>query len=122
MNNVQLIGRLTKDTELTTTQNGISIVKFSLAVDRKYKDANGDKITDFFNCSAFRGLAENINKYCRKGSKVYLSGELQNRLWQKENGEKQYFTEIAVSECEFLDNKPQGQEIELIPVEDDLPF
>lgn len=123
MNNVTLIGRLTKDVE-TTQVNGLLLAKFTLAVDRKFKDKDGNKITDFFNCNAWRGLAEIIDKYCRKGSKVYISGELQNRCWENEKGEKQYFTDIAVNDCEFLDSKPaEEKQVELSPIDDDsLPF
>lgn len=130
MNRVEIIGRLTKDVELNTTNSGISVAKLSVAVDRKYKDEEGNKITDFFNVVVWRGLAENIAKYCSKGSKVFIAGELQNRSWEKEDGTKAYITEIVTSECEFLDTKKTGESVEevkaeLTPVEDngdDLPF
>lgn len=127
MNRFECIGRLTKDVNLQTMNTGTSLAKFSIAVDRRFKDSNGDKITDFFNCSAFNGLAETISKYCHKGSKVYISGELQNRSWENELGEKQYLTEIKVNDCEFLDSKPKEdnpnqEQVILTPVEDDLPF
>ena len=123
MNRVELIGRLTKDVE-TSQIRGALLAKFTIAVDRRYKDENGDKITDFFNCSCWRNIAENIDKFCHKGSKVYIAGELQNRCWENEKGERQYFTEILVNECEFLDNKPKSTlPEELTPVDDDsLPF
>ena len=123
MNRVEIIGRLVRDVE-TTQLKGYLLSKFTIAVDRRYKDENGDKITDFFNCSCWRNLAENIDKYCHKGSKVYIAGELQNRCWENEKGKKQYFTEILVNECEFLDGKQKEDTPEgLTPIDDDsLPF
>lgn len=129
MNRVEFIGRITKDIDLTTTNSGISVAKFSIAVDRRFKDQSGEKITDFFNCVAWRGLGENIAKYCKKGSKVFIAGELQNRSWEAEDGTKRYATDINVSECEFLDSKntnndEQSQpQANLEPINDnDLPF
>jgi len=121
------IGNLTKDPDLTTTNSGISLAKFSIAVDRKFKNEAGEKITDFFNVTAWRGLGENIAKYCKKGSKVYIGGELQNRSWEAEDGTKRYKTELIASECEFLDNKKDTEENTegnaLEPIDDDnLPF
>ena len=133
MNRVEIIGNLVRDVELNKTNSGVSVAKVSVAVDRRYKDEEGNKITDFFNVVAWRGLAENIAKYCSKGSKVFIAGELQNRSWEKEDGSKAYTTEIVASECEFLDTKKTGEstenkeepKAELTPVEDngdDLPF
>ena len=133
MNRVEIIGRLTKDVELNKTNSGVSVAKVSVAVDRRYKDEEGNKITDFFNVVVWRGLAENIAKYCSKGSKVFIAGELQNRSWEKEDGTKAYITEIIASECEFLDTKKTSDnteikeepKAELTPIEDngdDLPF
>lgn len=127
MNKFMCIGRLTKDPDLTTTNSGISLAKFSIAVDRKFKNEAGEKITDFFNVTAWRGLAENIAKYCKKGSKVYIGGELQNRSWEAEDGTKRYATDIVANECTFLDTKQDGQNNEqaatLEPIDDgDLPF
>lgn len=101
MNRVEFIGRLTKDVELTTTSGGNSVARFSLAVDRS-KKVNGEKVTDFFNIVAWRGLAETISKYCKKGSKIYIAGELQNRSYQASDGSPKYVTELVADECEFL--------------------
>ena len=133
MNRVEIIGNLVRDVELNKTNSGVSVAKVSVAVNRKYKDEEGNKITDFFNVVVWRGLAENIAKYCSKGSKVFIAGELQNRSWEKEDGTKAYTTEIVASECEFLDTKKTGDntevkeetKAELTPIEDngdDLPF
>lgn len=114
MNRTELIGRITRDIELTTTSTGVSVAKFSIAVDRKFKDADGNKITDFFNVVAWRGLAETISKYCKKGSKIFIAGELQNRSWDKEDGTKAYITEIIANDCEFLDSKQDSEETEKV--------
>lgn len=129
MNRIEAIGRLTKDVELNTTNNGTVVAKFSIAVDRKFKDKEGNKQTDFFNCVAWKGLAETMGKYCKKGSKIFLSGELQNRSWEAEDGTKRYATEIIANECEFLDTKNSNENedkqvtVKIEPVDDgDLPF
>ena len=128
MNRVEIIGRLSKDVELNTTNNGVSVAKFSIAVNRKFKDENGESVADFFNVVAWRGLGETISKYCKKGSKVFIAGELQNRSWDKNDGTKAYTTEIIASDCEFLDSKPNdanntNSTTKLEPIDDDnLPF
>ena len=130
MNKVQFIGRITKDLELTTTNSGLSVVKFNLAVNRKFKGENGNYVTDFFNIVAWRGLADNIYKYCHKGSKVYVEGELQTRSYDAQDGSKRYVTEVIINDCEFLDSKNTGTATEqttgadvLQPINDDsLPF
>jgi len=128
MQKFMCIGRLTKDVELNTTNNGVSVAKFGIAVNRKFKDENGESVADFFNVVAWRGLGENIHKYCKKGSKVFIAGELQNRSWDKEDGTKVYITEIVANECEFLDSKnndsqTNNEQPKLEPIDDDsLPF
>lgn len=122
------IGRLTKDVELNTTTSGVNVAKFSIAVNRRFKNENGESEADFFNVVAWRGLGENIHKYCKKGSKVFIAGEVQNRSWDKEDGTKGYVTEIIANECEFLDNKNNNENngITLQKIDDsnsdDLPF
>ena len=126
MQKFMCIGRLTKDVELNTTTNGVSVAKFSIAVNRRFKNENGESEADFFNVVAWRGLGENIHKYCKKGSKVFIAGEVQNRSWDKEDGTKGYVTEIIANECEFLDNKTNdntNEQPKMTPIdEDSLPF
>lgn len=128
MNSVILIGNLTKDPQVGKTSNGISYCKFAIAVTRDYKDNNGNRETDFFNCSAWRALAENIGKYCVKGSKVCVIGTLQNRTYEDKHGNKKTVTEILAVNVEFLSMKSKSEtdEIEegLDPVDydGDLPF
>lgn len=128
MNKYMCIGRITRDIDLTTTNNGISVAKFNVAVDRKFRNEEGEKITDFFNVVVWRTLAENIAKYCKKGSKVFLSGELQNSSWEAEDGTRRYKTELVANECEFLDSKQDSSEAVKAEAESeiiddgDLPF
>lgn len=115
MNKVMLIGRLTKDPEFTTTANGISVCRFSLAVDRKFTNENGEKEADFINIVVWRGLAENCNKYLRKGNKAGIVGSIQIRTYDAQDGSKRYATEIVADEVEFLsspnenENKPKSE-------------
>jgi single-strand DNA-binding protein len=110
MQRFECIARITKDIELVTTSSGVSKANFSVAVDRKFRNANGEKETDFFNVVAWRGLGETISKFCKKGSKIFIAGEVQNRSYNKADGTKAYITEIIASECEFLDNKKKDDE------------
>lgn len=109
MNKVILIGRLTKDPELTTTGSGISVCRFALAVDRKFTNADGEKEVDFLNIVAWRGLADNCNKYLRKGNKCGLVGSIQTRSYDAADGTKKYLTEIIAEEIEFLSSKTENE-------------
>lgn len=110
MNKCIIIGRMTKDAEIYTTSGGIRLTRFSIAVTRDYADSNGDKQTDFFNCTAWRGLAEAIVKYVRKGDRIAIVGELQNRSYEDKAGVKRTVTEILVQEAEFLGNKQASED------------
>ena len=102
MNRIHLIGNLTRDPELTETSSGLSVCKFSIAVGRAYADQNGEKQTDFFNCTAWRGQAENIAKYRAKGNKIAVVGCMQSRAYEDKQGVKKTVWEVQVSEIEFL--------------------
>ncbi len=128
-----IIGRATKEPEIRQTQNGISVATFTIACDRNYKNAQGEKETDFFTVVCWRGLAETIGKYLGKGRLVAVSGRLQNRNYEAKDGTKRYITEIVASEVQFLDKakdgqtqqpqQPQGGFTPVGPDEDDeLPF
>lgn len=105
MNKVILGGRLTKDPELKTTAQGTSVAVFSIAVNRQ---GGGDN-TDFFNVTAWRGTAEFITKFFRKGSSICLVGKIQNREWVDQNGQKRYATDIVADEAYFVDSKNESQ-------------
>lgn len=143
MNKVFLIGNLTRDPEITTTNSGVQMCRFGIAVNRNYANAEGVRETDFFNVTAWRGNAEKCGKYLHKGNKVAINGNIQMRSYES-NGEKRTSVDIIVEDIEFLtprsnDNgsapfepsdagqasAPQdsAKVVELEPIEDsDLPF
>lgn len=105
MNKVILIGNLTRDPEVSETSSGITYCRFSIAVGRRFANADGERETDFFNITAWRTQAENCGKYLKKGSKVAISGTLQNRSYEDKEGNKRTATDIIAEEVEFL-SKP----------------
>lgn len=131
MNRFFAIGRLTKDPEKRTTQNGTSVCTFTLAVDRRYKNANGEREADFFQVVCWRQVADLSAQYLSKGKQVAIAGEVQMRSYEKD-GQKRYVTEIVADEVQFLSPRGDGvergrgttQEPEMSPVsdDDDLPF
>ena len=106
MNQCFLIGNLTKDVELRTTQNGVANCAFTLAVHRRFKNAQGETETDFFNIVAWRQLAELCAKYLSKGRKCAVTGSIQNRSYQAQDGSKRYVTEVIADNVEFADSRP----------------
>lgn len=133
MNKVILIGNLTRDPEISTTSGGVSVCRFAVAVTRRYANADGERDTDFLNIVAWRSLAENCHKFLKKGSKVAVVGNIQNRSYDATDGSKRYITEVVAEEVEFLNTKADGtvaqsdekeEEVsKLQPIDDDgLPF
>lgn len=104
MNRIFLIGNLTRDPELSETQGGISVCRFSIAVNRR-RTAEGEQQTDFFNVTAWRGLAENVAKFCQKGNKVAVVGNLQIRQYEDRDGQKRTSVDVNADEVEFLTPK-----------------
>ena len=105
MNKVFLIGNLTRDPELTETPSGVSVCKFSIAVQRAYTQGDGERQTDFFNCTAWRGLGETIAQYTKKGNKVAVVGSIQLRDYEDNKGVKRTAVDIIVNDVEFLTPK-----------------
>lgn len=105
MNKANMIGNLTADPELRVTPAGVPVCKFTIAVNRRYKDKNGNAITDFFNVVAWRQLGEICAKYLAKGHKCGVVGELQNHSYEAKDGSKRYKTELVADEVEFLTPK-----------------
>lgn len=105
MNKVFMIGNLTRDPELTETSGGISVCRFSIAVNRSYTGGNGERQTDFFNCVAWRGLADTVAKYMHKGDKVAISGSIELRNYEDSKGVKKTSVDIVVGDIEFLTQK-----------------
>ena len=104
MNSVQLIGRLTRDPEVRYTDGGASIARFSLAVDRRFKQENGAD-ADFINIVAFGKTAEFIEKYFHKGMKIALNGRIQTGNYTDKDGKKVYTTDIVAENVEFCESK-----------------
>ncbi len=102
MNKVFLIGNLTRDPELTETPSGVSVCKFGLAVSRPYTQGDGERITDFFNCVAWRGLGETIARYVKKGHKLAVSGSMESRSYDDNEGNKRTVWELIVRDSEFI--------------------
>lgn len=111
LNKVFLIGNLTKDAELTETASGISVCRFSIGVARPYTQ-DGERVTDFFECTAWRGTAEAIAKSCKKGHKVCVTGSVQTRTFEDNNGNKRKVFDIIVQDVEFLTPKAESSEFE----------
>ena len=112
MNKVELVGRLTKDPEVKLTSNQTQFCNFTVAVDRRFKDSNGQRQADFISCVAWRQTAAFIQKYFRKGNRIGLVGSIQTRTYDDQNGQKRYITEVVVDEAEFVEsgNGQQGGE------------
>lgn len=110
MNKAILIGRLTKDPELRTTPTGRNVCQFSVAVNRTYTNANGDREADFINCVVWDKQAENLVKYQKKGNQVAVEGRIQTRNYDDKDGKKVYVTEILASNISFLDAKGASSE------------
>ena len=109
MNKVFLIGNLTRDPELTETPSGVAVCHFSIAVNRNYTSQDGERQTDFFECTAWRGLGETIARYTKKGNKVAVSGSIQLRNYEDNQGVKRTAVDIIVQDCEFLTPKANGE-------------
>ena len=102
MNKVILIGRLSKDPEARTTQNGISCSTFSVAIQREHRSQNGTYDADFFNVVAWRQTADYVNRYMGKGDRIAIIGSLQNRSYEARDGSKRYVTEVIADRVEGL--------------------
>lgn len=136
LNRVVLIGRLTKDPELRYTQNGVAVATFTLAVDRNYKNAQGERETDFIPCVVYRQLAENCANYLSKGKLAAVDGRIQVRSYTGQDGQRRWVTDVVAEDVRFLSPKESnsgtgtnsavgggagsfGHEVSL---DDDIPF
>lgn len=102
MNKVFLVGNLTRDPDLSETPSEVAVCKFAIAVTRDYANGDGERETDFFNVTVWRGRAENCAKYLKKGNKVAVVGSLQNRSYEDKDGIKRNVTDVIANEVEFL--------------------
>jgi single-strand DNA-binding protein len=113
MNRITLIGNLTADPEVRSTPSGVTVCSFTIAVNRRFANSDGERQTDFFRINAWRQLGDVCAKHLAKGRKVAVVGELQARLYDAKNGEKRMSLDVAADEVEFLspaekaETKPQ---------------
>ncbi len=107
-NKVMIGGRLTADPENSQTTSGISVTKFSVAVNRRYSKDSSQQQTDFFNVTAWRATADFVSRYFKKGSSIFVIGTLQNRSWTDQNGQKRYATDIVAEEVNFVDSRSES--------------
>lgn len=134
INNVCLVGRLTRSVDLRYTPNGTAFGSFSLAIDRTYKNQAGERETDFINCVIWRKPAINLSSYTKKGSLIGVEGRLQSRSYDNKEGQKVYVTEVLVENFSLLESKAVTEGRQEAPIEnveqvqfgkvndDDLPF
>ena len=109
LNHITIMGRLTRDPELRRTGSGIPVASFTLAVDRDFPNKEtGEKETDFINCVAWSQTGEFVSKYFTKGRMAVVSGRLQIRKWQNDQGENRYSTEVVADNVYFGDSKWEG--------------
>lgn len=131
MQRIFIIGNLTADPVLRATPNGTSVCNFTLAVNRRFPGADGQKVTDFFNIVAWRGLGESCAKYLAKGKKAAVVGELQARTYTAKDGTTRMSLDVGADEVEFLSPKDEEKPRQMAPADpntfedvssDDLPF
>ena len=105
INSVNLVGRLTRDVELRVSQSNVTVATFTLAVNRSFKSANGEREADFINCVAFKKTAEILNQYAGKGSQIGVTGSIQTRNYENKDGQRVYVTEVVANNIALLDSK-----------------
>lgn len=105
MNKVILIGNICKDPEISETNSGVAVCRFSIAVNRRRASAEAEQQTDFFNVTAWRGLADTISRFCKKGNKIAVTGQIQIRTYEDREGAKRTSVDVVAEEVEFLSPK-----------------
>lgn len=126
LNRIVLIGRLTKDSELRYTPSGIACCSFTLAVERPFKNAQGERETDFINCVVYRKLAENCANFLTKGKMAAIDGRLQIRSYDGQDGQRRWITEVVGENVRFLSPKDHTPDINdagtEISLDENIPF
>lgn len=124
MNKCELVGRLTKDPELKLTSNQTAYCNFTIAVDRRFKDSNGQRQADFINCVAWKQTATFVQKYFHKGNRIGIVGSIQTRQYEGNDGAKHFITEVIVDEAEFVESQTQtapAPQTQTEPTQDNAP-
>jgi len=107
LNNVSLVGRLTKDVELRYTPSNVAVATFTLAVNRTFKNENGDREADFINCVMWRQQAENLASWAKRGALIGITGRIQTRSYDNQQGQRVYVTEVVAEQFQLLESKGQ---------------
>ena len=110
INNLTLVGRLTKDVELKYTPANQAVAQFTLAVNRTFKNANGEREADFINCVIWRQAAENLANWAKKGALIGITGRIQVRNYENQQGQRVYITEVIAENFQMLESRSQQQE------------
>lgn len=109
INNVVLVGRLTRDADLRYTGSGTAVASFTVAVDRPFTNAQGERETDFVSCVVWKKPAENLANFTRKGSMIAVAGRIQTRNYTGNDGKKVYVTEVVAENIQYLDSKKTNE-------------
>ena len=112
LNTITVMGRLTRDPELRTTQSGTSVTSFTVACERDFAGQDQEKVTDFIDCVAWRSTGEFVSKYFHKGSMIIVDGRLQSRKWEDRDGNKRTSWEINADHCYFGESKRSDSAVE----------
>ena len=107
LNSICLVGRLTKNVELRYTPSNVAVATFTLAVNRTFKNENGDREADFINCVMWRQQAENLASWCKKGALIGITGRIQTRSYDNQQGQRVYVTEVVAEQFQLLESKGQ---------------
>lgn len=110
INNTVLVGRLTKDVELRYTPSNVAVATFTLAVNRTFKNENGEREADFINCVMWRQQAENLANWAKKGALIGITGRIQTRSYDNQQGQRVYVTEVVAELFQLLESKGQGNQ------------
>lgn len=110
INNTVLVGRLTKDVELRYTPSNVAVATFTLAVNRNFKSENGEREADFINCVMWRQQAENLANWAKKGALIGVTGRIQTRSYDNQQGQRVYVTEVVAEQFQLLESKGQGNQ------------
>ncbi len=125
INNVVLVGRMTRDAELRYTPQNQAVATFTLAVNRPFKNQNGEREADFINCVIWRQAAENLANWCKKGALVGITGNIQTRNYENQQGQRVYVTEVLANNFQLLESRSQQQfsnNNSMDISDEDLPF
>lgn len=109
INNVVLVGRMTKDVELRYTPSNQAVATFTLAVNRNFKNQNGEREADFINCVMWRQQAENIANWAKKGTLIGITGRIQTRNYENQQGQRVYVTEVAAETFQVMESRKDQQ-------------